>query len=83
MVTVNPAQALGEQDRLGSLAVGRQADISVLEVRQGRWKVYDTLGESLPLETAIVPVLTVKCGETFEPEWGPHAWGWEPEPAEA
>jgi dihydroorotase len=82
MVTVNPAQALGEQDRLGSLAVGRQADISVLEVRQGRWRVYDTLGESLALETAIVPVLTVKRGETFEPEWGPHPWGWEPEPAE-
>jgi dihydroorotase len=83
MVTVNPAAALGEQDRLGSLAVGRQADISVLEVRQGRWKVYDTLRESLPLETAIVPVLTVKRGETFEPEWGPHPWGWEPEPAAA
>src|SRR5215213_3018506 len=37
MVTVNPARALGEQDRLGSLAVGRQADVSVLEVRQGQW----------------------------------------------
>jgi dihydroorotase len=83
MVTMNPALALNEQDRLGSLAVGRQADISILEVRQGRWKVYDTLGETLPLETAIVPVLTVKRGETFEPEWGPHPWGWEPEPAEA
>jgi len=83
MVTVNPARALGEQDRLGSLAVGRQADVSVLEVRQGQWKVYDTLGESLPLEKAIIPVLTVKRGETFEPEWGPHSWGWEPEPAAA
>ncbi|MFN0073695.1 MAG: amidohydrolase family protein [Chloroflexota bacterium] len=80
MVTVNPARVFGEQDRLGSLAVGRQADISVLELRQGRWTVYDTLGESLPLETAIVPVLTVKRGEIFEPEWGPHPWGWEPEP---
>jgi len=25
----------------------------------------------------------VKRGETFEPEWGPHSWGWEPEPAAA
>lgn len=82
MVTVNPARALGEQDRLGTLGVGRQADISVLEQRSGRWNVYDTLGESLPLETALVPVLTVKRGETFEPEWGPHPWGWEPEPAQ-
>src|SRR5207244_7038625 len=41
--TVNPARAIGEDGRLGSLAVGRQADISVLEVREGRWVVYDTL----------------------------------------
>jgi dihydroorotase len=81
MVTVNPAQALGEQDRLGTLGVDRQADISVLEQRSGRWAVYDTLGESLPLETALIPVLTIKRGATFEPEWGPHPRGWEPEPA--
>ena len=24
--------------------------------------------------------LTVKAGRTFEPEWGPHPWGWEPQP---
>jgi dihydroorotase len=83
MVTENPARALGEQDRLGSLAVGRQADISVLELREGSWAVYDTVGAKLPLETAIIPVLTVKRGVPFEPEWGPHAWGWEPEPTPA
>jgi hypothetical protein len=22
----------------------------------------------------------VKRGRVFEPEWGPHPWGWEPEP---
>jgi len=21
----------------------------------------------------------VKRGQVFEPEWGPHPWGWEPE----
>jgi len=31
MSTANPARAIGEANRLGSLAVGRQADISVLE----------------------------------------------------
>lgn len=81
MCTVNPAAALGEQDRLGTLGVGRQADISVLDVREGDWVVHDTLGASLRITRAIVPVLTVKAGRLFEPEWGPHAWGWEPQPA--
>jgi dihydroorotase len=81
MCTVNPARVLGEQDRLGSLAVGRQADISVLDLRQGDWLVYDTLGDSLRITQMPVPVLTVKRGHLFEPEWGPYPWGWEPEPA--
>jgi dihydroorotase len=83
MCTVNPARALGEQDRLGSLAVGRQADISVLDVRQGDWLVYDTLGDSLPITRSVVPVLTVKRGQVFEPEWGPYPWGWQPAPADS
>ena len=79
MSTVNPARAIGEVTRLGSLAVGRQADISVLEVRDGRWVVYDTLRDSMKIDKTVVPVLTVKRGHVFEPEWGPHPWGWEPE----
>jgi dihydroorotase len=79
MSTVNPARAIGEANRLGSLALGRQADISVLEVRDGRWVVYDTLRDSMKIDKTVVPVLTVKRGRVFEPEWGPHPWGWEPE----
>jgi dihydroorotase len=79
MSTVNPARAIGEASRLGSLAVGRQADISVLEVREGRWVVYDTLRDAMKIDKTVVPVLTVKRGRVFEPEWGPHPWGWEPE----
>lgn len=79
MCTVSPARAIGEQDRLGSLAVGRQADVSVLEVREGSWMVYDATGASMKVDKTVVPVLTVKRGQTFEPEWGPHPWGWEPQ----
>src|SRR6266516_3982579 len=39
MCTLNPAQAIGEAERLSSLALGRQADVSVLELRQGEWTV--------------------------------------------
>jgi dihydroorotase len=81
MVTINPARAIGVHERLGTLGAGRQADVSVLEVRSGRWTVHDTLGASLRVDRAVVPVLAVKRGRVFEPEWGPHPWGWEPEPA--
>jgi dihydroorotase len=79
MATANPARAIGEEGRLGTLAVGRQADISVLELRDGDWTVYDVLGAGLRVTKAVVPFLTVKRGEVFTPEWGPRPWGWEPD----
>jgi dihydroorotase len=81
MCTINPARVLGEQDRLGTLGLGRQADISVLDLRDGDWVVYDTLRSTLRISKAFVPVLTVKKGRVFEAEWGPHPWGWEPSAA--
>ncbi len=80
MCTANPAKAIGAEERLGSLAAGRQADISVLKIVEGDWTVYDVLGASLSVRQAVVPVLTVKRGELFRPEWGPRPWGWEPDP---
>ncbi len=85
MATTNPAKAIGMEDRLGSLAVGRSADLSVLEIRNGDWVIYDNdtrSGQraSLRADKAIVPVLTVKRGDIFTPEWGPRPWGWEPDP---
>ena len=81
MSTANPARALGMADRLGALAVGRPADISVLEIREGDWQVYDVLGASLRVRQAVVPFLTVKRGRVFMPDWGPRPWGWEPDRA--
>jgi dihydroorotase len=80
MCTANPARAIGEEDRLGCLAVGRQADISVLQINEGDWVVYDVLGASLPVDKSIAPALTVKRGRVFEPDWGPRPWGWDPDP---
>jgi len=83
MCTANPAKAIGAEGRLGSLAPGRQADISILKIVEGDWTVYDVLGASLPVRKAVVPVLTVKRGELFRAEWGPRPWGWEPDPGPA
>jgi dihydroorotase len=79
MCTANPARAIGAAHRLGSLTIGRQADISVLEIREGDWTVYDVLRASLRVTRAVVPFVTVKRGRVFTPDWGPRPWGWEPD----
>ena len=81
MSTLNPAMAVGVEDRLGTLAVGRQADISVLDMEEGDWVLYDVVGGTRRTDKAVVPVLTVKKGEVFEAGWGPRPWGWVPDTA--
>ena len=81
MTTANPAKALDMEDVLGSLEVGRDADITVLEEATGDWIFRDTVGETLKGAKALVPVVTVKDGQVFSPDWGPRPWGWLPESA--
>lgn len=80
MATSNPARALGMADRLGALAVGREADLSVLDVVEGEWQFTDSLGRTLRGTKALVPAVTVRAGEVIAPDWGPHPWGWLPAP---
>ena len=82
MTTANPAQALGMEDTLGSLAVGRPADISVLKEETGDWLFHDTEGNTLRGDKALVPAVTVKDGEPYSPDWGPRPWGWLPDSAD-
>jgi dihydroorotase len=79
MSTANPAKAIGAEQRLGRLAVGRQADISVLDVQDGDWTVYDILGAPLRVDRAFAPHVTVKRGVVFTPDFGPRPWGWWPD----
>jgi len=81
MSTANPAKAIGAEARLGRLAVGRQADVSVLDLKDGAWVVYDILGSSLRVDRAFAPRLTVKKGRVFTPDFGPRPWGWWPDRA--
>ena len=79
MCTLNPAKALGQEDRIGALKPGHQADISVLDLKEGDWVVYDVVGGARKTEKAVVPALTVKAGQVYEAGWGPRPWGWEPD----
>lgn len=81
MATSEPAKALDMDGEIGSLAVGRAADISVLEEHTGDWLFRDTDGGTLRNDKALTPVLAVKAGEAFTAEWGPRPWGWLPDMA--
>jgi dihydroorotase len=78
--TVNPAKALGMADTLGAIAVGREADLSVLDVVEGDWQFTDSSGARFRGAQAIIPVVTIRAGEVIAPDWGPHPWGWLPAP---
>jgi dihydroorotase len=78
--TANPAKALGMTDTLGAIAVGREADLSVLDVVEGDWQFTDSSGAHFKGTQAIVPVVTIRAGEVIAPDWGPHPWGWLPAP---
>jgi dihydroorotase len=78
--TANPAKALGMTDRLGAIAVGREADVSVLDVVDGDWQFTDSSGAHFKGTQAIIPVVTIRAGEVIAPDWGPHPWGWLPAP---
>ena len=78
MSTVNAAKALGLSDQIGAIAVGKEADITIFDVANGKWKFIDTMQKEFTGDKAMVPVQTIKAGEVFAPDWGPHPWGWLP-----
>ena len=82
MATLNPSKALGMEGIIGTLEEGKGADITVLEEVCGDWVFRDTCGETLTGTKALNPVITIKDGQIFIPDWGPRPWGWLPELSE-
>lgn len=66
MVTSNPAKILKMEDELGSLQVGREADISAICVNTGRFKLLDNSGGEEIAERLITPAFCLRAGELFE-----------------
>lgn len=83
MTTVNAAAAAGLADTAGALAVGRTADVTVLDVTEGDFRFTDTRKEAFSGRYGITPVQTVRAGELIAPRWGTHPWGWLPQTASA
>lgn len=78
MTTGRAAAAIGRQDDLGAIAVGREADLTVLDLVRGDFQFTDTTKATFTGEHGIVPVHTVRAGELVPPVWGTHPWGWLP-----
>ncbi|MGH3210381.1 MAG: amidohydrolase family protein [Trebonia sp.] len=76
--TSSAAAALGLQHQIGSIAVGRDADLSIIDVVEGDFTFTDTTGQQFRGGYGLVPVRTLKAGEEFSPGWGTHPWGWLP-----
>jgi len=63
MTTINPARALHEEDKIGSLKPGMEADVSVLELSSGKWKLEDAQQQKIEATQMIMPSITVKSGQ--------------------
>lgn len=66
MSTSNCATAIGMADTLGSLDVGRGADVSVLRLEQGRWTLPDNSGDSADATERLVPVFCLRDGVQYK-----------------
>ena len=62
MVTSHPAKMLTLTDSIGSLQVGREADISVLDMRRGRFELRDNSGEVVVASEMISPAFALRAG---------------------
>jgi dihydroorotase len=63
MTTVNAAKGIGLGDQAGALVVGREADVSIFDVVEGKWKFTDTLNQPFTGDKALVPIQAVRAGE--------------------
>jgi dihydroorotase len=63
--TVDAARVVGWQDRIGSLEVGREADIAVLQIVNEPTKLRDSVGGEKIYAQRIAAKWTVRAGEVF------------------
>lgn len=79
MTTLNAAKVLGEED-LGTLRIGRPADVSLLKIVKGDWLFIDSVGGKISGDVAIEPVGCLARGRLVVADGAPHPWGWLPQP---
>jgi dihydroorotase len=68
MTTINPARAIREEKKIGSLKPGMAADVSILEVQSGAWTLADTPGETITADKLVMPITAIKDGTVIPAE---------------
>ena len=63
MTTINPARAFKEDNKIGSLKPGMEADVSILELLSGKWKLEDAIQQTIEVDRLLLPIMTVKSGQ--------------------
>jgi len=66
MVTSNPAAMLGRSDEIGSLKVGREADISILHDLRGRFVLHDNENTQVIAPRLLQPEFCLRAGTRYE-----------------
>jgi dihydroorotase len=66
MTTMNPAHVLNVDKRIGSLKLGMDADISVVEIKSGLWELEELEGQSIKITDLLTPCFTIKSGQFIE-----------------
>ena len=65
-VTANAAKLIRMEDELGSLAVGREADVTVLDLLKGRFQLSDNSGVEMVTDTLIRPAFCLRGGTRID-----------------
>ncbi len=65
-VTANAAKLLRMEDELGSLDIGREADVSVLDMLKGRFRLSDNNGVEVVTDTLIRPAFCLRAGARYD-----------------
>lgn len=79
MSTSKPAEVIGISDETGSLAKGKVADITLMELATGKFLFRDVTGGKHSGSQAFRPVSAIRAGQVMPIDYGPRPWGWLPE----
>lgn len=66
LTTSAPAMILSRQHQIGSIAIGREADLAVLAIEHGQTTFMDTKGKCLESDTRLNARWTIRAGEAHE-----------------
>lgn len=64
-ITVRPAQAIAMEDRIGTLRVGAEADVTLLRLAEGEWPLTDSHGRTEYGKQRLEAVKVVRAGRVY------------------